>query len=80
MPFDIAGAVGNASGWLEGNASPSTPVTDLSPHVDGGPNSAQPHSNQNSDKAVLHIAVIYVLTALALLWFMGVVVIRTARL
>lgn len=67
------------------SAQASTPVTNLSPHVDGGPSSARGAAGSNAamsgdDKAVCHIACGTVLAALILLWLMGALVFRTARL
>ena len=75
--------VGNAAGWLNGHASPSTPVTDLSPHVDGGPVNAQRNSNANATgdgKAALHMGAAIVVGALVALWLMGVIVFKSANL
>lgn len=80
MPFDVGASVGNASGWLNGFTTPTAPVTDLSPHVDGGPVHANVGSNVNADTSVLHIAAGIVIVALVLLWVLGALVIKTANL
>lgn len=68
-----------------GGQTASMPVTNLSPHVDGGPSSARGAAGSNAgtsraDKMCLHTACGIVLLALVLLWAMGALVFRTARL
>jgi beta-lactamase regulating signal transducer with metallopeptidase domain len=68
-----------------GNTQASQPVTNLSPHVDGGPASARGAAGSNAassadDKMCLHVACGIVLAAVLLLWVMGALVFSTARL
>lgn len=53
--------------------APVRPVTDLSPHVDGGPNSARLStvSAANDDRGTLHDAAAIVAVAFVLLWVAG---------
>lgn len=58
------------------------PVTNLSPHVDGGRGGSQDRNMAASaDEAqILHIAVAIVVVSLALLWLLGGLAFRSARL
>lgn len=81
MGFDFSGSVGDRAGWA-GGASQPAPVPDLSPHVDGGQSST---SGTNagasvSDQSTLYMSAFYVLAALAVLWILGALVFRKARL
>lgn len=74
--------VGDMSGWPGGTAQATKPVTDLSPHVDGGPQGASggnATANAQSVK-VMHLMAAIVLIALAVLWLSGALVFRGARL
>jgi hypothetical protein len=57
----------------------TVPVTDLGPHVDGGANSAGQSSAANDQQAFM-VACGIVIGALLLLWFMGGIAFRSARL
>ena len=82
MSFDI----GHAFSDLAGSKGQHTqPVTNLSQHVDGGnaPYVSGGQANRNAPadaRQVLYFSVAYVLGALALLWLMGALAFRGARL
>lgn len=61
---------------------PSTKVTDASPHVDGGQGGSAGTNGAASpdERAVLHTAVAIILIALILLWAMGALAFKGARL
>lgn len=81
MAFDFSGMVGDRAAWAGGTAQPR-PVTDLSPHVDGGQSSTNPAGAANpvQAKSTLYMSASYVLFAIALLWVLGAVVFRKVRL
>lgn len=60
----------------------SQKVNDLSPHVDGGQggSSGSNATAEPDERAVLHTAVAIILIALILLWAMGALAFRGARL
>ena len=77
MPFDF-GAMG---AHLSGGSAASQPVSDLSPHVDGGQGTpANSNMNAGDARTVMHIACAYVLLALLLLWLSGTIVLHGAKL
>ena len=63
---------GDKSGWPGGQAT--VPVTDLSPHVDGGSsavNVAAGVAGTDDQRSVMYGGIAVVLGAVALLWFFG---------
>lgn len=72
--MDVASMLG-AGINLKG-AQPTVPVTNLSPHVDGGESAVNVSgANEGTDtqKEILYGGAIVVLAALALLWFFGAI-------
>lgn len=78
MGFDI----GNAGSWSHGMTRPVRPVTDLTPHVDGGPASARGSNAvaNPDDRGTLHDAAALVIAALVLLWIAGAFTFRNHNL
>lgn len=75
----LLGMPGDTAGWSGGIAQASVPVTDLSPHVDGGQSqgtSAAANMNAGSSITTLHDAVGVVLAAIILLYLMGALVFK----
>lgn len=74
--------VGHLFQNMAGKPQPTQRVNDLSPHVDGGQGgSAGSNAAANPDeRAVLHCAVAIILIALVLLWAMGALAFKGARL
>lgn len=70
---------GDSSGWKQGVAQASVPVTNLAPHVDGGANSAMSHADSDAYGTAKYASAL-VLGALALLWFMGAFAFKSASL
>lgn len=68
-------------GMASGNQS-TQKVTNLAPHVDGGQGGSAGSNESASpdERAVLHTAVAIILIALILLWAMGALAFRGARL
>ena len=83
--MDIGAAIkfnswpGDSSGWTDGVAQASIPVTNLSPHVDGGPHSAAVTDLPDAS-STLKFAAVIALSALVLLWFSGTLMFSGARL
>ena len=72
---------GDASGWKGGVAQASIPVTNLSPHVDGGLQGATGSAVAPASAVkTLHVATGIVVLAMVLLWLMGTLVFKSARL
>lgn len=71
---------GDASGWPGGNAQASVPVTNLSPHVDGGAHSAGQANAHPSGSQTLRYSAVIVLSAIALLWLSGTLLFKSASL
>lgn len=87
MPFDMGRQIGLSAGDFGGGGvaavrQASHPVTDLSPHVDGGQSSsAMTNASANSDETrQMYLCAIIVLSALAALWLLGALVFRRIRL
>jgi len=89
MAFDMAqsfggGAsfAGDLAGWANGVSAPTAKVTDLSAHVDGGPDSARGTNVMTSDGARtnLYCAASIVGLAVLLLWASGALVFRSHNL
>lgn len=74
--------VGHLFAGMARGAEPSQKVTNLSPHVDGGQGGSAGSNDAASpdERAVLHTAVAIILIALILLWAMGALAFRGARL
>lgn len=77
MAYDMGHMFGNMA-----KPQHSQPVTDASPHVDGGQGGSGGSNAAASpdERAVLHTAVAIILVALILLWAMGALAFRGARL
>lgn len=60
--------------------TPTRPVTDLSPHVDGGPNAAVAPAGSYDDRGTLHDAAAIVAVALIVLWLSGAMAFRSHNL
>lgn len=71
---------GDSSGWGEGVAQASVPVTNLSPHVSGGGDSSYNGEGGMTEHATLRYSVALVAGALGLLWFMGMFAFKSASL
>lgn len=82
MGFDIGQATGNLSGWPGGVSAPTPKVTDLSAHVDGGPDSARGSNVMTSDSARMNLfyAAGIVGLAVAFLWLSGALIFRSHNL
>lgn len=82
MGFDFSSGVGDLSSWAQGNSEPTATVTDLSAHVDGGPNSARGSNMMTTDHARMNLygAASIVAAAVLLLWLSGALVFRTHNL
>lgn len=84
MPFDVgrnlgkhaATMAGDRSGWPGGVATPTVPVTDLRPHVEGG-NDTSPNPD---GRTTLYWSAGIVLAALLILWASGSLAFRGASL
>lgn len=81
MAFDVGHAFAN----YVPKPQSTTPITDASPHVDGGigggvAGSAANRSASADQRQVLMTCIAIVLVALALLWFMGAFAFRGIRL
>ena len=74
---------GDSSGWAQGVAQASVPITNLSPHVDGGTHSALSGTNAGAapDSAkTLRVAAGIVIVALLLLWLSGGLMFKSSAL
>ncbi len=74
----LSGIIGNRSGWPGGVAQATVPVTNLTPHVDGGGASAQT-ANRAADpdsRQTLYWSAAIVFLAVALLWSGGTLVFK----
>lgn len=74
MPFanSMFAGVGDQSSWPQGMAQPTREVTDLTPHVDGGPHSTRgTMASGGNNVAVLYDAAVIIGVALTLLWVLG---------
>jgi hypothetical protein len=74
--------VGHLFGNMAARPQASTKVTDSSPHVDGGQggSAGSNAAAEPDERAVLHVAVAIILIALILLWGMGALAFKGARL
>lgn len=79
MAFDLSAHMPRAAAQ---HVQPTQKVSDLSAHVDGGQggSSGSNAASSPNERAVLHTSVAIILTALILLWAMGALAFRGARL
>lgn len=90
MAFDIGNSfakgaqsfAGDLSGWGPGVSAPTAKVTDLSAHVDGGPDSSRGSNAVTTAGAQtnLYCAAAIVGVAVLLLWLSGALVFRSHNL
>jgi hypothetical protein len=89
MAFDMAQSfgggssfAGDLSGWAGGVSAPVAKVTDMSAHVDGGPDSARGSNVMTTDGARMNLycASAIVAVAVLLLWASGALVFRSHNL
>lgn len=68
----LGGSAGDAASWPQGMSQPTQEVTDLSPHVDGGPASARGTVNGSGvGVQPAYDAAMVIAAALVLLWVLG---------
>lgn len=78
MGFDF-GSVGDLSSWGPGVSAPAAKVTDLSAHVDGGPDSARGTNVMTDEGARMNLYCAAAIPAIAILflWASGSLVFKT---
>jgi hypothetical protein len=78
MAYDFA-----ATSFWQGSSEASAPVTDLSPQVSGGPSHGvgyATHGDNDLDDTMVKSGAAIVIAALIILWLLGALALRSARL
>lgn len=76
----LAQVPGDSSGWQGGTAQYTIPVTDLRPHVDGGPNSGRNTASNDDAMGTMRLSAGIVLVSAVLLAVMATTLFRSVNL